>query len=310
MGGIGAERQVSIQSGICVARALAEAGFDVVTADIRPDRLDILDEPDIDVFFPALHGKFGEDGKLQQILEDKALVYTGSGPEASRLAFDKVASKKVFVRAAIPTPAGISFHGEHDLDKLEEDLKKLADKYVVKPNTQGSSVGVRIVRGARKAIEVAQETLSRFNDCIIEEFIRGREVTVGVLCDRPLPIIEIRTENGFYDYEAKYIDDATEYLCDPIDRPDLAQRIQASAIDCFGALGCRHFARVDFILADDDTAYVLEVNTIPGFTTHSLLPKAAKRMGLSMSDLCAKIVEAARSGLEHPRTQDPMKHRT
>jgi D-alanine-D-alanine ligase len=136
---------------------------------------------------------------------------------------------------------------------------------------------------------------------MIEEYINGREITVGILRKLPLPIIEIKTKTGFYDYEAKYIDEQTQYLFDTIDDAELAEKIAAAAIDCFNALGCRHFARADFILTKNGVPYVLEVNTIPGFTSHSLLPMAAAKTGLSMSDLCTKIIEAAFSSLANKR---------
>ena len=296
-GGIGSEREVSIASGRCVADALEQAGFTVVTADARPENLDILDDTGIDVFFPALHGEFGEDGRLQQILEAKSLLYTASGSAASELAFDKMTSKKLFDDAGVATPAAVEFISEIDLHRLEEQLRDFPGKYVVKPVKQGSSVGVSIVSTPHEAVGAAQETFGEFGNCMIEEFIPGREVTVGILCGRALPIIEIRTQSGFYDYDAKYVDDQTEYLFDTITDPSVAASITRAAIDCFDALGCRHFARVDFVLSDDQIARVLEVNTIPGFTSHSLLPKAAAKAGLSMSDLCARIVEAACSSL-------------
>jgi D-alanine-D-alanine ligase len=299
-GGIGAERDVSLQSGRCVADALAEAGFSVVTADIRPDNLDILQDSSIDVFFPALHGEFGEDGQLQQILEDKSLLYTGSGSAASKVAFDKMASKKLFDDVGVLTPAAIEFCPETDVRQLELQLHDLADKYVVKPVKQGSSVGVSIVSTPYEAITAAQKTLSEFGDCMIEEFVSGREVTVSILCGRALPIIEIRTQSSFYDYHAKYVDDQTQYLFDTVTNQVVAADINRTAIDCFDALGCRHFGRIDFVLRDDRIAYVLEVNTIPGFTTHSLLPKAAAKTGLAMSDLCTEIVEAACSSFARP----------
>ena len=291
MGGIGAERDVSIQSGTCVAEALAAAGCDVVTADVGPDRLDILEDGSVDIFFPALHGEFGEDGKLQQILEEKGLIYVGSGPVASDLAFDKMGAKKAFVQAGVLTPAAVRFDCEADL--TEEQARRFAGKCVVKPIRQGSSVGVSIVSDVREAVETARRTAQEFGDCMIEEFIAGRELTVGILCDKALPIIEIRTKAGFYDYHAKYFDEQTQFLFDTVTEQALARQIQSAALDCFVALGCRDFARVDFILGRNDRAYVLEVNTIPGFTSHSLLPKAAAKAGLSMSDLCARIVEAA-----------------
>jgi len=291
-GGIGEERDISLQSGNRVAEALREAGLNVVLDDINPDDLNILEDDSIDIFFPALHGKFGEDGQLQQILEDKSLLYTGSGPAASKLAFDKMASKKAFNEAGVATPAAIEFNSDTNIQQLEKQLQHLADKYVVKPIRERSSVGISIVADRHKAITAAQKTLSEFGDCMIEKFIQGQLITVGILSGKPLPIIEVRTKRDFYDYEAKYIDEQTEYLFDTVD-PILAPNIQEQALDCFNALGLRHFARVDFILADDQKAYALEANTIPGLTAHSLVPKAAAKAGLSMSDLCSKIIEAA-----------------
>jgi D-alanine-D-alanine ligase len=296
-GGIGSERDISIRSGICVEGGLKEAGFNVVTADIRPDSLDILDDSSVDVFFPALHGEFGEDGRLQQVLQDKSLVYAGSGPTASKLAFDKIASKKLFAETGVATPAVIEFNGRTNINQLEEQLKYLADEYVVKPVKEGSSVGVRIVSEVHEAIDAARETFRQFGDCMIEKFIPGREITVGILEDRALPIIEIRSHTGFYDYQAKYIDEQTEFLFDTIEDSALKAQIDRTALDCFYVLGCRHFARVDLVLSDENIPYALEVNTIPGFTTHSLLPKAAAKAGFSMSDLCSKIIEAAYSPL-------------
>lgn len=293
MGGISEERDISIQSGTCVAQALAEASLSVVTADIQPDKLDILDKGDIDVFFLALHGRFGEDGQLQQILEDKSLCYTGSGPEASRLAFDKLASKERFAQAGLATPRAIAFEPRVTVRQLEQQVGPLSGRFVVKPLRQGSTIGVTMADDPRSALADARHCSSKFGDCMIEEFIAGREITVGILENQALPIIEIRPKTGFYDYLAKYVDEGTEFLFDTID-PTLAATIKTGALDGFNALGLRHFARLDFILGNDQKAYVLEANTIPGLTTHSLLPKAAAKVGFSMSDLCLKIVEAAR----------------
>jgi D-alanine-D-alanine ligase len=253
----------------------------------------ILDDESIDIFFLALHGKFGEDGQLQQILEDRSLTYTGSGPEASRLAFDKMAGKKAFIKAGIGTPPAVVFNGDADASLMEKQLREFGDRYVIKPIRQGSSVGVSIVDSPQKAIAAGRNVLKEFSDCMVEKFIAGRELTVGVLCGEALPIIEIRPKSSFYDYHAKYVDEQTEFLFDTITDAALTQGIQKTALDCLDALGCRHTARVDFILGDDGKLYALEVNTIPGFTTHSLLPKAAAKSGLSMSQLCVKIIEAA-----------------
>jgi D-alanine-D-alanine ligase len=293
MGGIGEERDISLQSGSCVTQALKEAGLDVVTSDVGPDNLDILEDSSIDVFFLALHGKFGEDGQLQQILEDKMLCYTGSGPKACRLALDKIASKRAFNRAGVIVPAAVEFNSNANSSKFEKQLEQLADKFVVKPITQGSSVGVTIVDNPKSAMAEALKCSATFGNCMIEEYIPGQEITVGVLLERALPIIEIKSKTGFYDYHAKYIDERTQFLFDTIDDPALVKKIEAEAIDCFNTLGLRHFARIDFILSADGTAYALEVNSIPGLTSHSLLPKAAARIGLSMGDLCIKIIKAA-----------------
>jgi len=295
MGGIGEEHDISIRSGQCVAGALKQAGLNVVTSDIGPDNLNILEDNAIDVFFIALHGKFGEDGRLQQILEDRDLVYTGSGPEAGRLAFDKLAGKKRFIEAGIETPAAIEFNPDIDVVRLENQLRRLADRFVIKPLRQGSTIGISVADDPGAAIEAARKCSSEFGDCMIEQFIPGRDITVGILENRAMPIIEIRSKSGFYDYHAKYIDEETQFLFDTIDQPSLAAEIQTAALDSFNVLGCRHFGRVDFILGDDGIAYVLEVNTIPGLTTHSLLPKAAAKAGFSMSDLCIKIIEQAHS---------------
>jgi D-alanine-D-alanine ligase len=208
-----------------------------------------------------------------------------------------MASKKLFEQAGVATPAAIEFGPETDISLLEEQLRDFTQKYVTKPVRQGSSVGVSIVSTPHEAVVAARKTFSEYGDCMIEEFVPGAEVTVGILHGRPLPIIEVRTQGGFYDYNAKYIDEQTEYLFDTIADTAMAANIRRAAVECFDSLGCRHFARIDFILSGEKIAYALEANTIPGFTSHSLLPKAAAKAGLSMSVLCTEIVEAAYSDL-------------
>ncbi len=292
-GGIGAEREISIRSGWCVADAIQKADLNVITVDIQPDELSILDDSSIDIFFLALHGEFGEDGQLQHILENKSVCYTGSGPEASRLAFDKMASKKVFAEAGVNVPDAIEFDSNLDEPQLIKQVQQLGQAFVVKPIRQGSSVGVRIVDKPRDAVITAQVTRDRFGRCMIEKFVPGREITVAILQRQTLPVIEVRSRTGFYDYSAKYIDERTEYLFDTIVDVSLIQRINEAAMKCFNALGCSDFARVDFILGDDGIPYALELNTLPGLTSHSLLPKAAAKAGLTMTELCVRIIEAA-----------------
>ncbi|MEN6575879.1 MAG: D-alanine--D-alanine ligase [Phycisphaerales bacterium] len=292
-GGVGREREVSLESGRCVAEALQAGGLDVVVSDIRPDGMEILDRTDIDVFFLALHGQFGEDGQLQRVLEDRGLVYTGCGPEASRLAFDKMASKRLFQAAGVAVPAVVEFGPGADPAQLDRQLKGRGDRFVVKPLRQGSSVGVHVVKSRNEAVAAARKVRDEFGDCMVESFVEGREVTVGILGRQPLPIIEIRSKTGWYDYQAKYIDDHTEYLFDTIEDETVRTRLADAAMTCFDALGCRDFSRVDFIVDKDGTPYALEANTIPGFTTHSLLPKAAAKVGIPMTELCVRIVRAA-----------------
>ena len=292
-GGVGSERKVSLESGRCIADALKGSGLDVVFSDVGPKELGILDDRSIDIFFIALHGQFGEDGQIQQILEDRSLVYTGSGPAASKLAFDKMASKKVFVQAGVKTPAAIEFGGHRDKAKLEEWLCQFTDGVVVKPTRQGSSVGISIVRDSGKVVSAAKETFGEFGDCMVEEYIQGREITVGVLDGQVLPIIEIRTKGGFFDYHAKYIDEETEFCFDTLEEGRLIESIEAAAMDCFEAAGLDGFGRADFILSEKNELYVLEVNSIPGFTRHSLVPKAAARAGIGFCDLCLKIINSA-----------------
>jgi len=188
-------------------------------------------------------------------------------------------------------PAVVEFHPDMDRGELDRQLDGLGGRFVIKPIRQGSSVGVHIVGSCDEAVSAARQVYAEFGDCMIEAFVRGREITVGVLGRQALPIIEIRSKTGFYDYHAKYISDQTQYLFDTIEDEAVRARIAKATMACFDSLGCRNFARVDFIVAEDGTPYVLEVNTIPGFTTHSLLPKAAARTGLAMSALCSQIVQ-------------------
>ncbi|MGA2092421.1 MAG: D-alanine--D-alanine ligase [Sedimentisphaerales bacterium] len=292
-GGSSREREVSIQSGKCVADALKKAEVSVVVSDIKPDSLEILSDESIDVFFIALHGTFGEDGALQEILESKGLIFTGSRSKASKLAFDKWQSKKLFTKAGIPTPQAFLFEPDAKNADLENRIGRLGNKYVIKPLREGSTIGISIADNPAQAIADAKKCAAEFGDCFIEKFITGREFTVSVLGNIALPILEVRPKAGIYDYHAKYIDDGTQYLFDTIAHPALVAKIKKYAVDCFNVLGCRGAARVDFILDDSGTPYALEINTIPGMTKHSLLPKAAEKAGMSMSRLCLKMLEMA-----------------
>lgn len=292
-GGVGSEREVSLLSGKTIYASLQEAGFEVVASDITPENTRILDDSSIDVFFLALHGQFGEDGGVQTLLEERHLAFTGSGAAASRRAFDKIESKAAFAAAGVPVARQVVVEPTDTEHSLQKKLAGFSSRLVVKPARQGSSVGVERVENAALAAAKAVQCYTTYGDCLIEEFIAGREITVGIVNDAALPIIEIRSQAAFYDYHAKYIADTTEYLFNTITDSQRVTKIQKSALDCFNALGCRHLSRVDFILTDDGTPFVLEINTLPGFTSHSLLPMAARKAGIPTPELCRRIALAA-----------------
>jgi D-alanine-D-alanine ligase len=288
-GGPSAEREVSLKSGRAVAAALTSIGHVVKQADISPTDLSALDA-DADVIFVALHGTFGEDGQLQRILEQRGLPFCGSGADASALAMDKVASKRRFVEVGIPTP-------RFDValpDRWAQAVSEWTPPVVLKPIDQGSSIGCYVATDADAAHRLGQQLLDEHGGFLIEEYIAGRELTVGILGDETLPPIEIRTQRKFYDYAAKYQDDDTDYLFDLDAAPELLDRIRGLSLAAHRSLGCRDFSRVDWMIdAVHDDPYILEVNTIPGFTDHSLLPKAAGRAGIDFAALCDRIVELA-----------------
>ena len=293
MGAVSEERQISLASGKCIADALKKTKLlEVIEQDYQPDRPQILDDKSIDVFFLAFHGEFGEGGQMQKICEKKKLVFTGCGSKAGRLAFDKIACKKVLKQAKVPVPEAIEIKTTDQLADIDSKLEIMGEKFVIKPVRQGSSVGVQIVEGAQNAKNAAEKCLQQFGDCMLEKFIAGREITVGILENRTLPVIEIKTTRQFYDYDAKYNDDTTQFLFDTIADRLTLRRINDVALKSFNALGCRDFSRVDMILAEN-IPYVIEINAIPGFTTHSLLPKAAARAGIDMSQLCLRIIKSA-----------------
>jgi D-alanine-D-alanine ligase len=288
-GGPGAEREISLQSGAQVGDALASLGHTVYREDISPENLAALARQ-VDAVFVALHGTFGEDGQVQSILERRKLRYCGSGPEACALAIDKPRAKARFVERGIPTP-------RWDVatpDSFRAALACWTLPLVVKPPKEGSSIHCHVVRDFADLRPKTESVIERYGACLIEEYVPGIELTVGILGDRALPPIEIRTARDFYDYAAKYERDDTQYLFD-IDLPaELLQHVQDLSLAAHRALGCRDFSRADWRVDPAGMRpYLLEVNTIPGFTTHSLLPKAASRVGLSMPQLCDEIVRMA-----------------
>ncbi|MBN1436664.1 MAG: D-alanine--D-alanine ligase [Sedimentisphaerales bacterium] len=298
MGGPSEEREVSLNSGQAVCEALASSGHEVLPADIAPDDLSALDCDGVDVVFPVLHGRFGEDGQLQSIMEQRGLRFAGSDSYSSCLAMDKYRAKAAFRAAGLLTPTAALIRGQTDQisdrhDMISKALEKTGLPCVVKPNSQGSSIGVLIAENEHVAHESAEVTLARYGDCLIESYIRGREITVGILNSTALPIIEVRSGHRFYDYQAKYQDNHTEYNFDIDLKPRQLVAVRRQAMRAFAVLGCRDFGRVDMMVDEDGNGYLLEINTIPGFTSHSLLPKAAQRTGMSMRQMCDQIVQMA-----------------
>jgi D-alanine-D-alanine ligase len=290
MGGPSSERDVSLMSGSAIAEGLTQAGHRVTRADISPGDLAALDRPGIDVVFIALHGAFGEDGGVQQLCEDRHLRYIGSDPASSALAMDKVASRKRFAAAGLAVPKDLVFTPA-DADHQREAINRLGLPVVLKPVDGGSSVDITIAKTPSVRDAAVAALLDKYGRALAEEFVVGREFTVGILGRRPLPVLEIVPAREFYDYAAKYADDSgTRYIFDHGLPGAVVRSLQASALAAHEALGCRDLSRVDFIVTPGGLPVVLEVNTIPGFTSHSLVPMAAAKAGLSFSQLVDRIV--------------------
>ena len=286
LGGPSAEREVSLKTGAAVARALRELGHEVIEIDPQISNWQL--PPRVDVAFLALHGTYGEDGTVQRQLEERWIPYTGCGVEASRISFDKLLTKERFAAQGISTPRYrvISSSSASWPTGWNPPL-------VVKPVRQGSSVGLQFVDSREDWGPALKESLSFDQQVLVEERIVGRETTVGILDGHPLPVVEVRPRVGGYDYRNKYTPGNTEYFC-PADFPEtLTRKIQAIGLAAFEAVGGRDYARVDVMVSDAGEPFVLEVNTLPGMTETSLLPKAAAAAGMDFPALCQKIVEMA-----------------
>lgn len=299
MGGPSTEREVSLNTGRAILGALREKGYDAVGIDLDPPRfLEQLRENGVTFVFNAIHGKFGEDGALQGALDLLGIPYTGSGVLASALAMDKSISKRLFQAAGIPTPRA-EFYTKSDAKRNlpVEIMQKFSLPLVVKAAAQGSSIGVVIVE-EESQVQAAVAEAFRYSDCIVvENFIKGTELTVAILGGEPLevlPIIEIVPRSGRYDYHSKYTKGTTEYIIPARINDNAAERVRQAAVAAFNLLGCRGVARVDIMLDDENNPYVLEVNTVPGMTATSLVPKAAAAAGISFADLCERILLLAK----------------
>jgi len=287
LGGPSAEREVSLRSGAGVVKALRSLGHTVF--EIDPKTPDWVLPPGTDVVCLApLHGTYGEDGQVQGQLEKLGVVYTGCDSESSRLAFDKVITKKLCIKAGVPTAEFAVVDSEKAL--LPENLQL---PLVVKPIRQGSSVGLRFVERAADWQGALAEALKFDSELLVEEKIIGRETTVGILDDKALPVVEVRPKTGAYDYRNKYTAGCTEYFCPADFDSATTKRIQDAALGAFHAIGGRDYARVDVMVRPNGEPVVLEVNTLPGMTETSLLPKAAAAAGLNYAELCQCMIDLA-----------------
>jgi len=294
MGGLSKEREVSLKSGAAVLDALILRGYDAVPIDVGPDIVQQLKEKAIEVAFLALHGRYGEDGCIQGLLEILKIPYTGSSVMTSALAMDKHLTKDIARQEGLSTPDSIFF--DAFLENIDPFLQKfnLSFPVVVKPSREGSTIGIAKVENfaeLKPAILAAAQLDSRV---LIEAFVQGREVTVPILHQEALPVLEVVPKNGFYDYQSKYTPGATTYLC-PAELPEeWTRRVQEDAKRIYRRLGCEGVARADFIFDSAGVPYFLEINTLPGMTGTSLVPKSAAVAGMNFGELVEKILDSAR----------------
>jgi D-alanine-D-alanine ligase len=297
MGGPGSERDVSLATGRGIAKALRSLGADVVDVDVRDAKFELPD--DVDLAFNALHGTFGEDGQVQQILEARGVAYTGEGVAESRLAFDKIRSKEKFREHGVSTPEW-EIIGAHQRPLMQLPV-------VVKAPRQGSTVGVYIVKNTEELEPALAEAAKYDHELLIEKFVPGRELTIGVLGDQALPVLEIIPKGGVYDFTNKYpflnpqAGGGAQHVCPAKIDPNKTKEIRDLALRACCALGLQVYSRVDVILADTGQPFVLEINTIPGMTEASLLPEAAAAAGVSYVNLCARIIALSSPRIEGNR---------
>ena len=297
MGGPGSERDVSLATARGVSKALRSFGIEVVEVDVRDENFQL--PGGVDVAFNCIHGTFGEDGQIQKILEDRGVSYTGDGVEESRIAFDKILSKEKFLERGVVTP---------ESEVIDAGQRpKMTVPLVVKPARQGSTVGIVIVKDENELNSALEEAGKFDRKLLIEKFVSGRELTIGILGDQALPILEIIPKGGFYDFNTKYpflnpqAGASAVHVCPAKIDNALTKKIRELALAAFRSLGLVVYGRVDVLLSDKGEPFVLEVNTIPGMTEASLLPEAAAAAGSSYPDLCLRIIELSRAREERAR---------
>ena len=313
MGGLSSERDVSIRSGLAIYQSLQELGYDAVPVDVDRDVVSVLKKEKVKLAFLALHGGTGENGAMQGMLEVLGIPYTGSGVMASALAMDKEMSKKIFSYHGLPVAPFIVVKKKKTEKKCQTkdvqtdegpdmtgaysftaSLRPPFDlPWVVKPVAEGSSIGVSIIKEEGELHSCLEKTFLLGERVIVEQFIKGKELHIGILGDRTLGGVEVRPSLEFYNYEAKYTSGLTEYLIPPEVDEDTLDNVEAMALRAHKALSCSGVSRVDFMVNDKNEPYILEVNTLPGMTATSLLPKIAKSAGLDFKNLIEEIIKIA-----------------
>ncbi|MDP8265987.1 MAG: D-alanine--D-alanine ligase [Candidatus Aceula meridiana] len=295
MGGYSSEREISLKSGRAVVEALANGGYQVVEIDVISDQdqeiSDQINQAQIDLAFVALHGHLGEDGRIQEIFEKNNIPYTGSGVEANRIAINKVLTYQQLEEAGICIPPYAVVQKGQEWQQAIKN--KLSLPLVVKPCSEGSSIGITLVFKEENLADAVDVAFQYDDMILIERYIPGKELTVGILENKLLPVVEIRPKKEFFDFAAKYQSGMTDYVVPAPIESELTKQVQDIGLCVHKVMGCRHFSRVDIILDEKNIPYVLEINTIPGFTATSLLPKAAKAEGIDFTSLCLIIVELA-----------------
>lgn len=298
MGGLSREREISLKTGKAVLKALHEKGYPAIAIDVGENIAEKLVKEKIDCAFLALHGRFGEDGTIQGMLELMRVPYTGSGVLASALAMHKIMAKKFFLYEKIPTPRFEVFHRE-DIQKGPQKIFPLPFPLIVKPAREGSTIGVSIVQKEEEWIPALNKAVEYDDEILIEEFMKGKEITVGILEDIPLPIIEIVPKSGFYDYHSKYTKGETQYILPARISREKYLYAQEISLKAFQTLGCTGVARVDLMTDENENPFVIDVNTMPGMTETSLLPKAASYAGIPFEDLVERILLGASLKIEN-----------
>jgi D-alanine-D-alanine ligase len=293
MGGISREREVSLKTGSAMLKALQEGGYQAVGIEVSADIVQRLLEERIEVAVIALHGRWGEDGTVQGLLELLRIPYTGSGVLASALAMNKIKAKEIFLYHGLPTPEFIC-----PPEGKEVEEPPFPPPWVVKPASEGSTIGIDIVMDREGLQQAVRSARGYDHEVLVERFIKGKELTVGILKGEPLPIVEIVPLGGFYDYQAKYTPGQTEYILPARISERQEKEIGELGLKAYRALGCSGCARVDLLLSEEGEPFITEVNTLPGMTETSLVPKAAAQVGISFLKLVEIIVEEASMKIE------------